>query len=570
VSESSKSWARLRQDAARRRARARRLAASCRSLADSSGHSLTSAKFVAANCAVELLEAILLPGDRVVLEGDNQKHADLLAQALGRVDPARVHDLHMVQPVVALPDHLELFARGIARRLDFSYCAGLSKELAGDVLAGRLQIGSIHTYLELYGRLFSDLAPRVALIAASAADADGNLFTGYHTEETPVLVEAAHFHEGLVVAQVDAVVARGALPRVDIPGDWVDFIIPAPAPHHVAPLFTRDPALINERQILIAMLALKGIYARYGVRSLNHGVGFHTAAVELLLPTYGEELGLKGEACTHWVLNPHPTLIPAIESGFVESVYCFGGEPGMEDYVAARPDVFAVGPEGVLRANRAFAQVAGHYAVDMFVGSTLQIDPEGNSSTVTLERIAGFGGAPNLGCDAPGRRHVSAAWRRVGEEDGQRAAAGETMPRGRKLVVLLGQTVNDKGYPLFVERLDAWAVAQRCGLPGPPIMLYGEDVTHIVTERGVAHLHRCRSLEERRAALRAVAGDTDVGRAARPAETETLRRQGVVERPADLEIDPRRATRALLAAQSLADLVRWSGGLYQPVGRLRS
>jgi malonate decarboxylase alpha subunit len=45
------------------------------------------------------------------------------------------------------------------------------------------------------------------------------------------------------------------------------------------------------------------------------GIGFNTAAIELLLPTYAEKLGLKGKIATHWALNPHPTLIPAIESG---------------------------------------------------------------------------------------------------------------------------------------------------------------------------------------------------------------------------------------------------------------
>jgi len=43
-----------------------------------------------------LLEAIIEPGDRVTIEGDNQKQADFLASALAKVDPARVHDLHMV------------------------------------------------------------------------------------------------------------------------------------------------------------------------------------------------------------------------------------------------------------------------------------------------------------------------------------------------------------------------------------------------------------------------------------------------------------------------------------------
>nr|WP_244559825.1 malonate decarboxylase subunit alpha [Bradyrhizobium canariense] len=46
-------------------------------------------------------------------------------------------------------------------------------------------------------------------------------------------------------------------------------------------------------------MAIKGIYATYGVRRLNHGIGFNTAAIELLLPTYGEKHGLRGKVCTH-------------------------------------------------------------------------------------------------------------------------------------------------------------------------------------------------------------------------------------------------------------------------------
>jgi len=107
------------------------------------------------------------------------------------------------------------------------------------------------------------------------------------------------------------------------------------------------------------MMAIKGIYAPYGVRRLNHGIGFNTAAIELLLPTYGERLGLKGKVATHFALNPHPTLIPAIESGWVQQIHSFGGEVGMEDYIRARPDIYFTGPDGSLRSNRAFCQTAG-------------------------------------------------------------------------------------------------------------------------------------------------------------------------------------------------------------------
>jgi len=41
----------------------------------------------------------------------------------------------------------------------------------------------------------------------------------------------------------------------------------------------------------MAMMTIKGFYAEYGIKSLNHGIGFDTAAIELLLPTYAAELG---------------------------------------------------------------------------------------------------------------------------------------------------------------------------------------------------------------------------------------------------------------------------------------
>ncbi len=512
-----------------------------------------------------LLEAILEPGDRVCLEGDNQKQADFLARALVRADPDRVHDLHLVLSVLALPEHMELFERGIARRVDFSFAGPQSVRLAQLVREGRIEIGAIHTYLELYARYFVDLTPRVALVAALSADREGNLYTGPNTEDTPAIVEATSFRDGLVVAQVNERVER--VPRVDVPADWVDFLTVAPAPSTIEPLFTRDPMLVGEVQVLMAMMVVKGIYAEYGVDRLNHGIGFDSAAIELILPIYGEELGLRGKVCRHWALNPHPTLIPAIEAGFVESIYAFGSELGMERYVAARPDVFFTGRDGSLRSNRAFAQTAGHYACDLFIGSTLQLDLAGNSSTATASRIAGFGGAPNMGADARGRRHASPAWLRAGREA---QADGGAIPRGRKLVVQLLETFREHMEPAFVERLDAWNLGATMGVELPPVMIYGDDVTHVVTEEGIANLLLCRSAEERAEAIRGVAGYTPVGRARSRAAVEDLRDRGVVRRPEDLGIDVRRATRDLLAARSVKDLVRWSGGLYDPPPRFRS
>lgn len=513
---------------------------------------------------VRLLETVIEPGDRVCLEGNNQKQADFLAEALCQVDPARVHDLHMVQSVLSLASHLDVFERGIAKRLDFSFSGPQGARLAALVGEGRIEIGAIHTYLELFGRYFIDLTPQVALVAAQAADRQGNLYTGPNTEDTPVIVEATAFRGGIVIAQVNEIV--DTLPRVDIPADWVDFTTLAPRPNYIEPLFTRDPAQISEIQVLMAMMAIKGIYAEYGVQRLNHGIGFDTAAIELLLPTYAEALGLKGKIGSHWALNPHPALIPAIESGFVRSVHSFGSELGMEKYIQARPDVFFTGADGSMRSNRAFSQTAGLYACDMFIGSTLQIDLQGNSSTATRDRIAGFGGAPNMGSDARGRRHASDAWLKAG----QQAARAGAMPRGRKLVVQMVETFREHMAPAFVERLDAWDLAERASMPLPPVMIYGDDVTHVLTEEGIANLLLCRTAEEREQAIRGVAGYTAVGLARDKAMVENLRDRGVIRRPEDIGVRSRDASRDLLAARSVKDLVRWSGGLYYPPKRFRN
>jgi malonate decarboxylase alpha subunit len=509
---------------------------------------------------VDALQALLQPGDRVGLEGDNQKQADFLARSLAAVDPAVVHDLHMLISSVSLPEHLDVFEKGICRRIDFSYAGPQSVRMAQLIEAGTVEVGAIHTYVELYARMFVDLIPDVVLLCAAQADRDGNLFSGPNTEDTPTIAEAAAFSDGVVLVQVDEIVDK--VPRVDIPADWVDVVVQADKPFYMEPLFTRDPRLIGDVEILQAMLAIRGIYERHSVQQLNHGVGFNTAAIELILPTYGEQLGLRGKICQRWTLNPHPTMIPAIESGWVESIHSFGGEAGMERYAAARPDIFFTGRDGSLRSNRVLCQLAGQYAIDLFIGSSLQVDRDANSSTVTEGRLAGYGGAPNMGHDPHGRRHATPAWLDIATGEG-------ASRRGRKLVVQMLQTYHKGGEAAFVETLDAVAVGRAAKLPLPPVMIYGDDVSHVLTEEGVAYLYKATSLEERRDVLAAVAKATPIGSRVEPKKTEQLRRDGLVSYPEDLGVDPTLANRSLLAARSIGDLVTWSGGLYDPPSRFR-
>ncbi|MED4034410.1 malonate decarboxylase subunit alpha [Priestia megaterium] len=510
---------------------------------------------------IEALELLISPGDKVVLEGDNQKQASFLSKALNEVSADKINGLHMIMSSISRPEHLDIFEKGIAEKIDFSYAGAQSLRVSQMIEDETLKMGEIHTYLELYGRLFIDLIPNIALVAADKADAQGNLYTGANTEETPTIIEATAFKDGIVIVQVNELVEE--LPRVDIPASWIDCIVVADQPYQLEALFTRDPRHITELQILMAMMTIRGIYERHSVQSLNHGIGFNTAAIELLLPTYGEKLGLKGKICKHWALNPHPTLIPAIESGWIESVHCFGGEVGMEQYTAARPDVFFTGRDGSLRSNRAMCQVAGQYAVDAFVGSTLQIDGEGNSSTVTSGRLSGFGGAPNMGHDPRGRRHSTPAWLDMINEQHELA-------RGRKLVVQMVETFQSGNEPVFVESLDAIKVEKQAGLATAPVMIYGDDVTHVVTEEGIAYLYKAQSLDERKAALEAVAGVTPIGLRHNQNKVEKMRRDGLVAFPEDLQIRRTEAKRSLLAARSVEDLVEWSDGLYNPPAKFRN
>ena len=514
---------------------------------------ITATKVVPQDKTVELMECIIRPNDIVAMEGDNQKQATFLAKSLVKVSPQKIHGLHMVMSCPQLPEHLDVFDLGIARELDFSYSGKNDKRIYQMIEAGKIKIGAIHTYLELYSRFFTDLTPNVALCVAELADRNGNLYTGNNTEETPTVVEAAAFKSGIVLVQVNEIVDK--LPRIDVPGDWVDYVVQSDVPCSIEPLMTRDPAIIKDEHVMMAMIALKGVYAKHLVNRMNHGIGYASAAIELLLPTYGEDLGLKGKICQYWAANPIPAMIPAIESGWVKRVHSFGSEVGMADYIKARPDIFFTDGNGGLRSNRCYCQMAGLYGIDMFTGSTLQMDAVGNSSTVTKGRISGFGGAPNMGTNPHGRRHSSHAW------NSMITNRSDPLAKGRKLVTQMLRTTTGKG-PSFVEALDAIEVGKKGGFAEAPIMIRGEDVTHLITEVGLSYVYMAESLEERKKLVAAVAGDTPIGRTITEKEIKDLRAAGKVAFAEDLGINRSEATRERLSAKTMKDIVDWSGGLY--------
>ncbi|OPG75677.1 malonate decarboxylase subunit alpha, partial [Pseudomonas ogarae] len=204
----------------RRRSEKQRRLGLVKGLAD--GVVLPTDKIVAA------LEALILPGDRVVLEGNNQKQADFLSRSLAKVDPSKLHDLHMIMPSVGRSEHLDLFERGIARKLDFSFAGTQSLRISQLLEDGLLEIGAIHTYIELYARLVVDLIPNVVLSAGFMADRAGNIYTGPSTDATPAPIEPAAFSHATLTLQLNQMVADDIdLPHVrfeDVPETWMDRI----------------------------------------------------------------------------------------------------------------------------------------------------------------------------------------------------------------------------------------------------------------------------------------------------------------------------------------------------------
>ena len=160
-------------------------------------------KVIPSERAVEFLELIIRSGDRILHEGDNQKQGDFLAEQLAKMDPKKIHGLKLALSCIGLPEHLDLFENGLAEVVDFAYAGPQGARLAEMVASGTVKIGAVHTYVELFARYFNELRPDVACLVSIEADAEGNLYTGSNTEETPALVEATAFGGGIVVVQAN-------------------------------------------------------------------------------------------------------------------------------------------------------------------------------------------------------------------------------------------------------------------------------------------------------------------------------------------------------------------------------
>ncbi len=164
------------------------------------------------------------------------------------------------------------FEKGIARKLDFSYSGAQSLRTSQLLEDGALEIGAVHTYIELYSRLYVDLIPDVVFwLLLMQPDRRRAISTPVRARK--ILRHCSKqqlFHDGIVIAQVNEIVDDPKdLRRVDIPGSWVDLIVKSDKPFFIEPLFTRDPRQIKNQHVLMGMMALKGIYGRHMVQSFE-------------------------------------------------------------------------------------------------------------------------------------------------------------------------------------------------------------------------------------------------------------------------------------------------------------
>ena len=116
---------------------------------------------------------MIRPGDRICLEGVATRLRRFLTACLSKADPKVLHDLHVVQSSIVLPEHIDLFREGHREEARFSlFWPAKSCSAARPASQERTELGAIHTYIELFARYFVDLAPQeFALTVARSATA---------------------------------------------------------------------------------------------------------------------------------------------------------------------------------------------------------------------------------------------------------------------------------------------------------------------------------------------------------------------------------------------------------------
>jgi len=149
---------------------------------------------------MEALELLVKPGDPGrEWKATNQKQADFLSRSLVKVDPKKVHDLHLIISSITRPEHLTLFESGIAKEGGFSpsrdrrACEWRNclKTGAGDRRRSHVRLNCTPG---CWWTLF-----QLVLVCAEQADQQGICIRVRIRKTRQVIVEAAAFHDGIVI-----------------------------------------------------------------------------------------------------------------------------------------------------------------------------------------------------------------------------------------------------------------------------------------------------------------------------------------------------------------------------------
>ena len=110
-------------------------------------------KIVEARDATRLLEAVIRPGDRVCLEGNNQKQADLLAARCSRSISPRCTTCTWCSRASRCRS-ISTCSSAASRRGSTSPTPARNRRASPRMLfGGKIELGAIHTYLELFAPL---------------------------------------------------------------------------------------------------------------------------------------------------------------------------------------------------------------------------------------------------------------------------------------------------------------------------------------------------------------------------------------------------------------------------------
>jgi len=127
---------------------------------------------------VESLESLIAPQDQIVLEGDNQKQADFLSRSSVKVDPKKLHDLHLIISSISRPEQLTLFELGIAKKIDFAYACPQSLRVHSCLKTVSSKSAPFTPKSRFTRVCLSTWHRKLCWFTAEQADRDGNLYTG--------------------------------------------------------------------------------------------------------------------------------------------------------------------------------------------------------------------------------------------------------------------------------------------------------------------------------------------------------------------------------------------------------